>query len=132
MKLNEYDNDNDNSLVYYLDVKGIDFLFTGDISSEAERDLVRRYGPLNIDILKVSHHGSKTATSPFFVSSVLPKIAVISTSGMYDHPSKEVLETLNRYMVRIFSTKESSTVTVYFTGLFSFVKTGKNEFVIIS
>lgn len=132
LKLNEYDNDNDNSLVYYLGVKGIDFLFTGDISSEAERDLVRRYGPLDVDILKVSHHGSKTATSPFFVSSVLPKIAVISTSGMYDHPSKEVLETLNRYMVRIFSTKESSTVTVYFTGLFSFVKTGKNEFVIIS
>ena len=130
--MDEYESDNDNSLIYYLDVKGVDFLFTGDISSMVERDLIRKYGPMDVDILKVSHHGSKTATSPFFVSSLLPKIVVISTSGMYDHPSKEVLDTLNRYMVRIFSTKQSSTVTVYFTGLFPFVKTGKNEFVIMS
>ncbi len=131
LKLGVYDNDNDNSLVYSLNVNGIDFLFTGDISKDAERDLIRMYGPLDIDVLKVSHHGSRSGSSRFFISSIMPEIAVISTSGNYNHPHQEVLDILNSYNVRILSTKQSGSVSVFITRFFSFVKTAHNEFVIM-
>ncbi len=104
MDLGHFDNDNDNSLVYRLDVNGFDFLFTGDISSDAERVLIRRYGPIRADFLKVSHHGSRSASSDFFISRLLPEMAVISTSGLYEHPHQEVLDTLDRYHVSYYVT----------------------------
>jgi len=126
-----YDNDNDNSLVYYLEINNVSFLFTGDISDDVERVLIQKYGPLSVDVLKVSHHGSYTATSPYFISNILPSYAVISTSGMYNHPHYTVINTLKRYLVHYFITKESGTVSFYFSRFVDFIKTDKNEFVII-
>ena len=127
----EFDNDNDNSLIYYLDINGISFLFTGDISSLVEKKLIKEYPQLDIDVLKASHHGSKTGSCEAFISKMLPKIAVLSTSGMYGHPHKEVLEILGRYRCDILSTAQSGDISFYISSLFSFVKTAKNEFVII-
>ncbi len=127
----EYDNDNDESLVYSLNVNGKDFLFTGDISQQVEKALIRRYGPLHVDVLKVSHHGSNSASSRFFISSLLPDAAVISTSGKYGHPHREVIETLEAQECTIFSTRESGSISFRMGTLFSFVTTGKNEFVIM-
>ena len=132
LDLGEFNNDNDNSLVYMLNIDGISFLFTGDISEKAERVLIQKFGPLDIDILKVSHHGSYTGTSRFLISSILPEFAVISTSGQYNHPHKSVLKTLDKYLVKYFITSKSGNVSVYFTRALDFIKTGKNEFVIIS
>ncbi|MBR4609243.1 MAG: hypothetical protein IKO38_02220 [Erysipelotrichaceae bacterium] len=131
LDLSEFDNDNDNSLVYLMKVKSLSFLFTGDISKKAERDLILRHGPLDVDILKVSHHGSKTGSSDLFISQILPAVSVISTSGLYGHPNKEVLDVLNSYKSRFFLTSESGTVSVYITRFLSFIKTAKYEFVII-
>ena len=131
LDLLEFDNDNDNSLVYLMKVKSLSFLFTGDISKKAERDLILRHGPLDVDILKVSHHGSKTGSSDLFISQILPAVSVISTSGLYGHPNKEVLDVLNSYKSRFFLTSESGTVSVYITRFLSFIKTAKYEFVII-
>lgn len=126
-----YDNDNDNSLVYLLDVNGISFLFTGDISAKVERKLVDTYDLHDLDVLKTSHHGSRTGTSEYFVSKLLPRIAILSTSGQYGHPHKEVLDILERYKVDTFSTNLSSSI-VFFPGrLFCFIISGKYEFVII-
>ncbi|MBQ6335191.1 MAG: hypothetical protein IJI46_09000 [Erysipelotrichaceae bacterium] len=129
--LGEFYNDNDNSLVYALDISGYGFLFTGDISETAERVLIRKYAPIDVDFLKVSHHGSASASSEFFISSIRPSYAMISTSGMYNHPSDEVLDTLNRYLVKYFITRDSGSISVYISSLFSFIKSAKNEFVII-
>ena len=126
-----YDNDNDNSLVYLLDVQGLSFLFTGDISAKVERKLADTYDLKGIDVLKASHHGSKTGTSEYFVSKLLPRFCILSTSGQYGHPHKEVLDVLDRYKAEIYSTNLSSSI-VFFPGrLFSFITTGKCEFVII-
>lgn len=130
--LGEFDNDNDSSLVYWTDINGLKFLFTGDISSNAEKILIKNYPNLSVDILKVSHHGSNTATSNEFIQTVLPKIATISTSGMYGHPSKETIQTLNDYKVNIFNTKESRNIEIYLTKLGNLLKTQKGEFVIIN
>ena len=129
--LGHFENDNDNSLVYLINIDGYSFLFTGDLSSMTERILIHRYGPLKIDFLKVSHHGSYTGSSEYFISSILPRFASISTNGQYDHPHKTVLDTLERYNVDYFITKNSGTINVYLSYFLDYIKTAKNEFVII-
>ena len=59
-----YDNKNDNSLIMYITYKGTHFLFTGDISKKVEKDLYFKYKKLNVQVLKVAHHGSRSSTSP--------------------------------------------------------------------
>ena len=130
LDLGKYNNDNDNSLVYLLNINNKKVLLTGDISKNVEKRLINsNIG--DIDILKVSHHGSNSASSNYFVGKTLPEYAVISTSGAYGHPSKEVIATLNNYLVNTFITKDSGTITFYFTYLIDFMKNGLNEFVII-
>ena len=127
----EFDNDNDNSLVYYTNINDIGLLFTGDISSNCERLLVNKYSDLSVDILKASHHGSKSATSDYFVGRTLPKIAIISTSGMYGHPHASTIETLNNYLVKIYNTKQEKNIEIYFTKLANILKTDNLSFAII-
>ena len=129
--LGEYDNDNDNSLVYYMYTDGYGFLFTGDISKNVEGTYIRKYGDLNVDFLKVSHHGSVTASSRYFISELLPDYAIISTSGQYNHPHPDVIKVLNEYLVKTFITRQCGSVSVYLTSLIDLIKTDNGEFVII-
>ena len=126
-----FDNDNDNSLVYLFNIEGINFLLTGDISKDIERVLLRKFNLNDVDVLKVSHHGSYTASSDHFIGSILPKYAIISTSGMYNHPSGKVVDTLDKYGVKTYITRDSGTIKFFFLKAFSFIKTDNNEFVII-
>ena len=130
--IDDFDNDNDNSLVYSLNIDNYSFLFTGDISKYAERKFVDKYIGDNckFDFLKVAHHGSNTSTSSYFIESILPKYAIISTSGMYNHPSKETINTLNKYMVNILNTKKDGNIEIYFSRIIDFIKC-KDRFVII-
>lgn len=78
-------------------------LFTGDIEIEAERELLNNQTYLKSDILKVSHHGSKTSTLEPFLEAVDPEYAIISVGkNRYGHPHKEVLERLKE--IRLFRT----------------------------
>ncbi|MBO4919925.1 MAG: MBL fold metallo-hydrolase, partial [Erysipelotrichaceae bacterium] len=131
-ELHDADNDNDSSLVYALNVDHTAFLFTGDISADTEKELLHRYGPLDIDVLKVAHHGSYTSSSRYFISSILPRFAVISTSGRYGHPHDSVLSVLNDYKVKYYITRDDGTVTFSFSRFLDFITTGKGEFVIMS
>ena len=46
----------------------------------------------NVDLLKLSHHGSHTNTSPSLLSTLKPKRVLISTDGSgYGHPHAETL-----------------------------------------
>ena len=127
----KHDNDNDNSLVYLINIEGKDFLFTGDISKDVESILLRQYSGLNADILKIAHHGSDTSSSESFLSYIMPEYVTISTSGQYGHPKKEVLDLLDKYDIRYFITKDTGNISFYFCGLIDFIKTDHNEFVIM-
>jgi len=131
LNLGKYDNDNDNSLVYYINFYGLNYLFTGDISKNTEKSLISKY-PINVDILKIGHHGSKNSSSSFFISSLMPRFAVISTNGMYSHPHKEVIDILNKYQINTLITKELGNIEFINTSLFSFIKSSNNDFVIIN
>ena len=125
-----FDNDNDNSVVYYLDIKDYSFLFTGDISKNVERLIVNRYAIDKVNCLKVSHHGSATGTSSYFVGKILPDYAIISTNGKYNHPHKETLDTLNSYLVDVLITKELGNIKFNFIGNLKYLSY-KNQIIVL-
>lgn len=110
--LKKYDNENDNSLVLEITFLGKTFLFTGDISETVEKDIIPYLH--DIDILKVSHHGSDTSTSPSFLAKVKPEIAIISCGykNRYNFPKAITLTNLKRYAL-IYLTYENGNITFY-------------------
>ena len=64
--LSQYDDMNNNSIVMKVTYKNKSFLFTGDAGKESERDIISAGFDVKADVLKVGHHGSKTATSQDF------------------------------------------------------------------
>ncbi|WP_339228186.1 DNA internalization-related competence protein ComEC/Rec2 [Oceanobacillus sp. FSL K6-2867] len=87
---------NENSIVIFTEFGGVNWLFTGDITKEEERELIQNYPNLPVDVLKVAHHGSSTSTDENFIQATDPSFALISVglNNSYGHPTSEVLETL--------------------------------------
>lgn len=129
--VDEYDNDNDNSLIYTLEADGYRFLFTGDISSKVERDFINKYAPFKCDFFLASHHGSNTGNNEYFVSYIMPRYTIISTSGMYNHPSIETINTLESYKVKYYTTKEYGTIRIDLSRYLDLLTLYKGGFVII-
>jgi len=107
------DNANDASIVLKLEFNDVSFLFTGDIESEVEEYLVD-YWDVDIDILKVAHHGSSSSSTEFFLYEATPDIAVISVGedNTYGHPHQEVLDRLEYHCQSIYRTDINGDITV--------------------
>jgi competence protein ComEC len=103
---------NDDSVVLLVEYAGFRALFTGDAGLAAESRLAGRVG--RVDVLKVGHHGSRTASGEEWVRELAPRIAVISSGvdNRYGHPHPETLERLTRHEVGIWRTDREGTVTV--------------------
>lgn len=111
--LKEYSNTNNNSLVVRLKYKDISALFTGDISKIVENDLIEAKIDLKADILKVAHHGSKTASSEEFLKKVNPKISVISVNTSDSFlPDYETVAYIDNYSEQLYRTDKDGTVVV--------------------
>ncbi len=95
-----------------IEYRGTSFLFTGDIDSSAERAFVELYGELlDVDILKVAHHGSAYSTSSEFLTIVTPDYAIISVGkNSYGHPSEDVLGRLTDIGANTYRTDESGNI----------------------
>ncbi len=126
-----YDNENDNSLVYYFSVDNMSFLFLGDISKTVERNILKEIGPIKTDVVKLAHHGSNTSSDSDFLNDIKASIAIISTNGKYNHPSTETISTLDKLNIDYYNTKEMGTVSFIYTALSDFIITEDREFVII-
>jgi competence protein ComEC len=98
--------ENNGSLVLRARAEGRTLLLTGDVESAAERDLVASGADLRADVLKVPHHGSRTSTTPAFLSRVGPRVALVGVGrrNRFGHPAPEVLERLAAAGVRVFRT----------------------------
>lgn len=92
----DYDDLNNTSLVCRFDYGERSFLFTGDMETPVEQDLLKDDAWLDADVLKLGHHGSRTSTSVAFYRAVDPAICVISCGegNSYGHPHSETLETI--------------------------------------
>lgn len=99
----EYDNENDNSSVIYLNYNNVKLLFMGDAGVNREKDILKRYNLGKIDFLKVGHHGSNTSSNKKFIDELNPKYSVISVgkNNRYGHPNDSILDNLdNSYILR--------------------------------
>jgi competence protein ComEC len=73
---------------------GRSLLLTGDIEAAQEAELLARAGPsLRSEVLVVPHHGSRTSSTPAFVETVAPRVAVVQAAyrSRFGHPVPEVV-----------------------------------------
>ena len=108
----EYEDQNNYSIVIKLKYKDTSFLFTGDAEKLVEEDILDTNKDISADVIKIGHHGSSTSTSEEFLKKVNPKYAVISLGkdNSYGHPHKETIELLENYNIKTYRTDELGTI----------------------
>ena len=123
----DFEEDNDSSLIVKLRYKDCSFLFMGDASSKTEEKLLENNVNVSADVLKVSHHGSRSATSKSFLKAVNPTAAVLSVGEMntYNLPSLEVVKRLSKLGCKIYRTDLDGTVVMNSDGKSIRVQTEK-------
>ncbi|APD09291.1 MULTISPECIES: DNA internalization-related competence protein ComEC/Rec2 [Thermus] len=103
--------ENRDGLALLLDFGRGQALLLADLPVEVERAL--EVGP--VDVLKVSHHGSRTGTSETLVSQAKPKVALIGVgNNPFGHPHPEVVKRLEGRGVQVFRTDRDGAVRVLF------------------
>ena len=101
---------NDYSIIIKLTVGNKTFLFTGDAPTNA----ILNSNPGHIDVLKVSHHGSRTGTTEVLIHKLSPTYAVLSYAldNSYGHPMQSVLNALRKHSVEVWGTGANGTITI--------------------
>lgn len=100
---------NSASIVAKLSDGEVDYLFTGDATTEVEQQIVGDYGSyLQSEVLKVGHHGSHTSSSDLFLNIVKPAAAVIQSgrNNRYGHPAPLVLNRLKKRQIPVLRNDE--------------------------
>ena len=87
---------NANSIVARLDYGSFSMMLAGDAEEQTEHRLLTKELDLKTRVLKISHHGSKYASSSGFLNRVQPEVAIVSCGAWnrYGHPSQAVLDRL--------------------------------------
>lgn len=120
---------NNNSIVLHLAYGDVDFLFTGDAEQEAETEMMMLSSVQlpEVEILKVGHHGSRTASSADFLEITSPEVAIYmaGVDNSYGHPHAETITALNAIGAKIYGTDVNGTVIVTTDGHTYLVSTQK-------
>ena len=119
---------NDYSIIIKLTVGTKTFLFTGDAPTNAILDS----NPGHIDVLKLSHHGSRTGTNEQLVRRLSPTYAVLSYAldNSYGHPMQSVLNALHKHSVEVWGTGANGTITITCDGTTIDISSEKNGTVV--
>lgn len=105
---------NNASVVIKADYGDSSFLFTGDAEKEAEQSILQSGADIDVDVLKMGHHGSSTSSSKAFFDKVSPELCLISCGedNKYGHPHRETLALLKKTGVPYKRTDLNGTVIV--------------------
>ena len=103
---------NEESVVLLVEYGHVRLLLTGDAGLPVEFRLAGRVG--DVDVLKVGHHGSRSATSDAWLDEARPEVAVISVGARntYGHPAPEVVARLVAHGVHVHRTDREGTITL--------------------
>jgi beta-lactamase superfamily II metal-dependent hydrolase len=106
------ENTNDNSILTKITYGDVSFLLTGDCTRECQKNVFD--ADLDVDVLKIPHHGDSDGLPQFFLDLTTPEIAVISTgeSLIFNHPHQEVIEKLNKTNITTYRTDLNGTIIV--------------------
>ncbi|HBA36550.1 TPA: hypothetical protein DCZ15_01595 [Candidatus Falkowbacteria bacterium] len=107
--------DDNNSLYARFVCDKQSVLFTGDNSAKAEKALLVSGWPLSAEVLKASHHGSKTANSEEFLRAVNPNLLVISVGedNRFGHPHPLILERAVDLGISVKRTDELGSLKIF-------------------
>lgn len=105
---------NDDSVVLELVYGAVAVLLTGDVSGEVEASLAGRLTNAPIRILKVAHHGSRSASFDRLLDAWRPQAAVVSSGrgNRFGHPAPEVLARFATRRIPVWRTDQHGAITV--------------------
>jgi len=106
---------NNVSVVFLGQIGSRRVLLMGDVEDGIDPSLIAKGLP-HVDLLKVAHHGSRTATTQAFVDATRPSVAVASAGAgnPYGHPAKETLDRLAASGARVLRTDRDGAVVARF------------------
>lgn len=110
---------NEGSVVFWLRYGSFDALFPGDFAlTEYNMPVVKGLADDHVELLKVPHHGSKSAMDRIFVRWLKPQMAIVSVGGnnTYGHPSQEVQTMLADEQVKLLRTDEAGDIEIISDG----------------
>jgi len=104
---------NQTSIVIRLVYGKYSYLFTGDIYSSNESELIKKFN-VRSTVLQIPHHGSYTSSSEAFLKKVNAKYAVISCgkNNPYNHPRPEAMRRIKKYISNknLYRTDQDGTI----------------------
>lgn len=105
-------NPNDNSIVLKIRYQKVTFLFPGDITPQAEKELLEMYkGRLKADVLKIPHHGHRSMYS--FIEAVDPKVAILTIGpNPYGAPDPRTLRIYSEINCQVLRTDRSGAIVI--------------------
>ncbi len=111
---------NDSSLTVLFYYGDNSLLVTGDLEFDGEEQVIQQWGhQINVDILKVAHHGSvNTSTAMPWARITSPEHSVFTVGAYntYGHPSPEVIDRLREVGSEIHRTDEDGTIFAFMDG----------------
>lgn len=109
----EADDANDRSVVVAASTPAGRILLTGDIEAPAQRALMHAGIPIQADILKLPHHGSRTTTRDF-LDSVRPRVVLVSVGAdnTFGHPNPAVLAELSALGATVARTDQRGDIVI--------------------
>ena len=102
----------DDSLLLYGKLLDKHFLFTGNLKEKGEKDLLKQYPTLEVDVLKVGQHGSKASSNPVFLEKLNPELSLISVgkNNRVKLPHQETLTRLEGIKSKIYRTDQQGAI----------------------
>ena len=106
------DGGHEDSIVLYGKLLDKHFLFTGNLEEKGEKDLLRQYSDLEVDVLKASQHGSKKSSSSAFLEQLKPEITLISVgkNNRASLPHQETLTRLEGIKSKVYRTDQHGVI----------------------
>lgn len=111
--LSTYSNENDRSIILSLFISDKHYLFTGDIELKREQSFVKDFD-IDVDYLKVPHHGSITSSSLAFIEDISPEevFIIVSRRNRHGHPSDVVVNRYEQLGIKVNRTDLDGTIIV--------------------
>lgn len=106
------DGGHEDSLVLYGKLLDKHFLFTGNLEEKGEKDFLKHYLDLKVDVLKASQHGSKNSSSSAFLEQLKPEITLISVgkNNRTKLPHQETLTRLEGINSKVYRTDQHGAI----------------------
>ena len=104
--------DADDSLVLHGKLLDKHFLFTGNLKGKGEKELLKQYPDIEVDVLKAGQHGAKTSSNPVFLEKLKPEITLISVgkNSRAKLPHQETLTRLESIKSKIYRTDQQGAI----------------------